>query len=150
MKALLLGSSNSRNAGGIFHTMQALGHQLHTQGADVHYLLHDDEHSAADRASYAPLPLHTYAIKGPRNLAYSPDTITAAEGDVVSFKFGSGHNVVSGSFDSPCQPDGTIYSGEGSDGDVFSVTINGTDPIWLYCSVPYHCESGMAMVINAP
>lgn len=73
MKALLLGSSNSRNAGGIFHTMQALGHQLHAQGADVHYLLHDDEHSAADRASYAPLPLHTYLIKGPRNLAYSPD-----------------------------------------------------------------------------
>jgi len=86
MKALLLGSSNSRNAGGIFHTMQALGHQLHVQGTDVHYLLHDDEHSAADRASYAPLPLHTYAIKGPRNLAYSadlPQQLRAIQPEVV-------------------------------------------------------------------
>ena len=92
----------------------------------------------------------TYDITIGPGLNYSPDSITAAEGDIVSFTFGSGHNVVSGSFDSPCQPDGTIYSGDGSDGDVFSVTINGTDPIWLYCSIPGHCQGGMAMVINAP
>lgn len=83
-------------------------------------------------------------------LSYSPDTVTAAQGDIVSFKFGSGHNVVSGAFGSPCQPDGNIYSGNANEGDVFSVTINGTDPIWIYCSVPHHCQSGMAMVINAP
>lgn len=83
-------------------------------------------------------------------LNFSPDTVTAQQGDVVNFKFGSGHNVVSGSFDSPCQPDGKIYSGSPNDGDVFSVTVNGTDPTWIYCSVPGHCESGMAMVINAP
>lgn len=83
-------------------------------------------------------------------LNYSPDTITASPGDVVEFTFGSGHNVVSGSFDSPCQSDGNIYSGDGNDGDIFSVTINSTDTIWLYCSVPHHCQGGMAMVINAP
>lgn len=83
-------------------------------------------------------------------LSYSPDTVTAAQGDVVEFTFGSGHNVVSGSFDSPCQPSGGIYSGNPNDGDIFSVTVNNTDPVWIYCSVPHHCESGMAMVINAP
>jgi glycosyltransferase involved in cell wall biosynthesis len=73
MKVLLLGSSNSRNAGGLFNTVCSLGHSLASQGTDIHYLLHDDEHSLEDRGRYAPLPLHTYAIKGPRNLAYSPN-----------------------------------------------------------------------------
>lgn len=84
-------------------------------------------------------------------LSYTPDTVTASEGDIVAFTFGAGHDVTQGSFNSPCQPvNGGIYSGEASQGDVFSVTINSTDPIWIYCSVPGHCQSGMAMVINAP
>ena len=83
-------------------------------------------------------------------LDYSPDTVQAADGDTVSFKFGSGHDVVSGSFDSPCQPSGGIYSGNPSEGQMFNVEINGTDPIWIYCSVPQHCQGGMAMVINPP
>lgn len=92
----------------------------------------------------------TYNVTVGPGLSYSPSSVTASEGDVVAFTFGSGHDVVSGSFDSPCQPNGNIYSGEPNDGDVFSVTINSTDPIWVYCSVPHHCQSGMAMVINAP
>jgi len=92
----------------------------------------------------------THEVTVGPSLSFSPDSVTAAEGDIVSFKFGSGHDVASGSFDSPCQPDGKIYSGEPNEGDVFSVTVNGTDPIWIYCSVPHHCQSGMAMVINAP
>lgn len=86
---------------------------------------------------------------GPGNI-FTPDTVTAAQGDVVRFRFGSGHNVVSGKFDTPCQPDNVIYSGSPRDGDVFSVTVNNTNPIWIYCSVSRHCEVGMAMVINAP
>lgn len=73
MKAVLLGSSNSRNAGGLFNTVCALGHGLQQEGVDVSFLLHDDEHSPHDRARYGALPLHTYAVKGPRNFAYSPD-----------------------------------------------------------------------------
>lgn len=92
-----------------------------------------------------------YEVTVGPGLNYSPDTITdAAEGDIVSFTFGSGHNVVSGSFDDPCQPSGGIYSGDPQDGDVFSVTLNSTDPLWIYCSVPHHCEGGMAMVVNPP
>lgn len=79
MKVVLLGSANSRNAGGLFNTMCALGHHLHTSGVEVSFLLHDDEHSAEDRACYAPLPLHTYAIKGPQNFAYSPDLAAQLE-----------------------------------------------------------------------
>lgn len=83
-------------------------------------------------------------------LNYSPDTVNADDGDIITFTFGSGHNVVSGSFDSPCQPSGGIYSGDPQDGDKFSVTLNGTDPLWIYCSVPSHCQGGMAMVVNPP
>lgn len=91
----------------------------------------------------------THEITVGPGLNYQPDSLTASSGDIVAFKFSSvEHDVVSGSFDSPCQPDGNIYSGDGSDGDVFSVTINGTDPIWIYCSVPGHCQGGMAMLIN--
>ena len=86
---------------------------------------------------------------GPGN-NYSPDSITAAEGDIVQFSFGSGHNVVSGPFDQPCQPDCMVYSGEPNEGDVFSLTVTSSDPMWIYCSVPMHCEDGMAMVINPP
>lgn len=89
-----------------------------------------------------------YHVNVGPGLSFSPSTITANEGDVVQFRFGSGHDVVSGNFDSPCQPNGNIYSGEPNDGDIFSVTLNSSDPIWIYCSVPQHCQRGMAMVIN--
>lgn len=92
----------------------------------------------------------TYQVQVGPGLSYSPDSVTAAEGDIVQFTFGSGHDVVSGAFDSPCQPDGVVSSGMGTDGQVFSVTINSTDAMWIYCSVPQHCERGMAMVINPP
>lgn len=90
----------------------------------------------------------TYQVQVGPGFIYSPDSLTAAEGDIVQFTFGSGHDVVSGSFDSPCSPDGMVNSGRPSDGEVFSVTINSTDPMWIYCSVSGHCQGGMAMVIN--
>jgi hypothetical protein len=31
---------------------------------------------------------------------------------------------------------------------VFSVLVNDTNPIWMYCGQVGHCEKGMAMVIN--
>jgi plastocyanin len=107
--------------------------------------------------AYSALPLAALTVAqqtiqvqiGP-GLSYTPDTVTAAEGDIVQFTFGSGHDVVSGSFDSPCEADGMVSSGLGSDGQVFSVTVNSTDPIWMFCSVRGHCQGGMAMVINPP
>lgn len=74
MKVLILGSTNSRNAGGVFNSVRMLGHSLNAhEEADVHFLMHDDEYSAEDRKYYEPMPMHSYTIKGPTNLAYSPD-----------------------------------------------------------------------------
>jgi hypothetical protein len=35
-------------------------------------------------------------------------------------------------------------------GKSFTITINSTDPIWIYCPEDTHCEEGMVGVINAP
>jgi hypothetical protein len=32
----------------------------------------------------------------------------------------------------------------------FVTTVNSTDPIWLYCSLGSHCQSGMVGVVNPP
>ncbi|MBC7914989.1 MAG: glycosyltransferase [Pyrinomonadaceae bacterium] len=87
MKVLILGSTNSRNAGGVFNSVRMLGQSLNLHpNTDVHYLMHDDEYSAQDRKYYEPMPLHTYKIKGPRNLAYSEnmyDELDKIKPDVI-------------------------------------------------------------------
>jgi plastocyanin len=94
-----------------------------------------------------------HAVKVGPGLTFTPDTVTAAEGDWVEFTFGSGHSVAQSSFDAPCVPiqgDAFVYSGFPNDGDVWRIQVNGTDPLWLYCSATGHCEGGMAMVVNPP
>jgi hypothetical protein len=87
---------------------------------------------------------------------YSPNSITAAKGDLVTFHFYPGdHDVVQGPFDTPCSTNGGFYSGfinptTGESSTTFTITINDTDPIWIYCSQNGHCQSGMVMVINPP
>lgn len=74
MKILLLGGASSRNGGGVFHVLHRLGHSLQQlPGTEVHFLLYEDEHSAADREHFGELPVHYYRTKGPLNFAYSPD-----------------------------------------------------------------------------
>ncbi|KAF2431280.1 hypothetical protein EJ08DRAFT_733508 [Tothia fuscella] len=84
---------------------------------------------------------------------FSPDSITASIGDHIQFKFvGEGHSVSDAAFDAPCKPvdDATFYSGHGEVGKSFTITINSTDPIWIYCPESNHCQSGMVGVINPP
>ena len=95
---------------------------------------------------------------GNNGLVYSPDTVMAAVGDTVNFHFYEGdHSVAQSNFAAPCQPSGAnaIYSGfiNPSSGQqeaslMFSVSVNSTDTIWIYCSQGHHCAAGMAMVIN--
>ncbi|ODA79138.1 hypothetical protein RJ55_04730 [Drechmeria coniospora] len=89
---------------------------------------------------------------GKGSLTYSPDSITAAEGDIILFRFDSTHDVVAGDFQKPCQPasSGGFYSGTLPAGgkSSFSITVNNTDPIFYYCSISNHCQDGMVGVIN--
>lgn len=86
-------------------------------------------------------------------LTFTPDSFSAAVGDIVEFTFGSGHSVAQSNFANPCVPisgSAGVYSGFPNDGDIWRLEINSTDPLWLYCSATGHCEGGMAMVINEP
>lgn len=89
--------------------------------------------------------------------SFSPDSVIAAVGDTLVFKFYPGnHNVIQGNYNKPCHPlDSAFYSGfvsteSGPASNTFSVKVNSTDPIWIYCSQGEHCQSGMAAVINPP
>jgi len=96
---------------------------------------------------------------GQNGLAYSPNSISASVGDVLQFTFfPTNHSVVMGDFGNPCAPAATggffsgfmpVGSGEGA--QIFSVTVNSTDPIVFYCAqtAGSHCQSGMAGVVNA-
>lgn len=105
---------------------------------------------------------YTHDIKiGANGLSIEPDTLIASPGDLLNFHFyASNHSIAQSSYDKPCEPlDGGngIYSGffagqSGKDenGQIFSMRLNGTDPVWLYCSAGEHCKGGLSMVVNAP
>ena len=59
--------------------------------------------------------MHTVEV-GEDGLAFNPQTITAVAGDMVVFEFYPSHNVVQGSFSSPCQSSdsGCRWFGPGS------------------------------------
>ncbi|KAF5345699.1 hypothetical protein D9758_013047 [Tetrapyrgos nigripes] len=97
------------------------------------------------------------------NLVFYPEYVIAQPGDTVNFVFHpKNHTVTQSSFDSPCSPaDGGINSGfmqvaSGSEGGPlpnWSVTVNDTNPVWIYCqqTMPKpHCGQGMVFAINPP
>lgn len=98
------------------------------------------------------------------SLIYSPDNIKAAAGDMVQFQFVAGnHTVTQSTFDQPCKPINSIMSNvtgfhsgympvaaSQATGMIptYTIQINNTTPLWVYCAQGRHCESGMVMVIN--
>ncbi|KIW31035.1 uncharacterized protein PV07_02719 [Cladophialophora immunda] len=109
--------------------------------------------ASATAAAAASTASNIHSVKVGPALTFTPDTVTAAEGDWVEFTFGAGHSVAESSFAAPCVPisgSAGVYSGFPNDGDVWRIQINSTDPLWLYCSATGHCEGGMAMVVNPP
>ncbi|KAK4238819.1 hypothetical protein C8A03DRAFT_43487 [Achaetomium macrosporum] len=99
------------------------------------------------------------------SLTFSPNKLVAQPGEQVQFQFHAGnHTVTQSTFDQPCQPVSMhsnitgFHSGflpaaaSASTGmmPTFTITINDTKPLWLYCAQGKHCENGMVMVINEP
>ncbi|KAJ6112308.1 Cupredoxin [Penicillium sp. IBT 18751x] len=94
---------------------------------------------------------------GEHGLTFSPDTLTVSPGDKVEFHFYPGnHSVTQASFANPCHPlnDASVFSGfvptSGESNMIFTLTVNDTNPIWLYCAQVGHCQAGMVAVINPP
>ena len=92
---------------------------------------------------------------GESGLTFDPQTFTAQPGDTLIFHLYPSHDVVQGDFSSPCTPSSNgFYSGPFSQTDNgkkrFVVTVNSSDAMYWYCSVPQHCQGGMVGGINLP
>jgi len=109
--------------------------------------------SSATTASSSSIQTVTVAKGGA--LSFTPDTLTITPGSQVVFQFdAAAHSVTQSSFDQPCQPISpsginsgfsTTASGPNS---FFTITVNSTDPIFIYCAQVGHCQGGMSLVIN--
>jgi hypothetical protein len=80
---------------------------------------------------------------------------------MVQFQFApANHTVTQSTFDQPCQPISLhsnvtgVYSGfmavsaSATETPTYTIKINNTTPMWIYCSQGKHCQAGMNMVIN--
>jgi len=106
--------------------------------------------------------VHVVKVGGANGtLTYSPNNLVAAAGDMVQFQFApANHTVTQSTFDNPCQPIALhsnvtgVYSGfmpvqaSAQMTPLYTIIINDTKPMWLYCSQGKHCQNGMSMVIN--
>ncbi|KAH6621530.1 hypothetical protein B0J18DRAFT_229137 [Chaetomium sp. MPI-SDFR-AT-0129] len=100
------------------------------------------------------------------SLTFSPNRLVAQPGEFVQFQFHAGnHTVTQSTFDQPCQPINQhnssivgFHSGflpaaaSAAQGMIptYTIQVNNTQPLWLYCAQGKHCENGMVMVINEP
>jgi len=104
-------------------------------------------------------------IVGGTELTYSPSSITAAIGDTITFEFQEkNHTATQSSFADPCRKlELTSTTGQvGFDSGfmpvaadttqfpTFTVTVNDTTPLWVYCRQTGHCGQGMVFAVNAP
>ncbi|KAG9024968.1 hypothetical protein FS837_005130 [Tulasnella sp. UAMH 9824] len=97
-------------------------------------------------------------VGGAAGLVYTPNQVMADVGDILSFHFQfNNHTVTQSSFDAPCAPlAGGFDSGfmpvamEATEFPVYNVTVQTTDPIWIYCRQVSHCGMGMVFAANAP
>jgi len=95
-------------------------------------------------------------VVGASGLTFSPNQVTAAVGDIVTFEFHpKNHTLTQSTFASPCAAmAGGVDSGfmpvaaTATTFPVFSFKVNEVTPLWFYCAQANHCQSGMVMAIN--
>ncbi|KAF2874200.1 hypothetical protein BDV95DRAFT_488490 [Massariosphaeria phaeospora] len=120
-------------------------------------------------AGEAMVNMHVVQVGGANaTLAFFPEHIVAAPGDLVQFQFNAkNHSVVQSTFDQPCIPIQNItpnktdafFSGfmptnasitSTQQKLTYTIRVMDTKPIWFYCSQGMHCQSGMVGAVNAP
>lgn len=107
---------------------------------------------------------HQVTVGANGELAYDPPEVTANVGDTITFQFmAKNHTVTQSSFADPCRSL-TFTSTTGKVGfdsgfmavaagattlPTYSITVNDTSPIWVYCKQTGHCGKGMVFAVNA-
>jgi len=97
-------------------------------------------------------------------LTYNPSRITASPRDTIVFEFlAKNHTATQSSFGAPCRKlaDTSSTGQQGFDSGfmpvdassttpvTFTITVNDTNPIWVYCRQTGHCGSGMVFAVNS-
>ncbi|TYJ54296.1 hypothetical protein B9479_005055 [Cryptococcus floricola] len=97
---------------------------------------------------------HTVLVGQNSTKTFTPSELTAAVGDTVEFQFvGGNHTVTQSTFADPCTNSGFksgFVPGNADSPTSFSISINDTTPLWMFCGQTGHCKAGMVMSINAP
>ncbi|EIW60808.1 uncharacterized protein TRAVEDRAFT_165881 [Trametes versicolor FP-101664 SS1] len=112
---------------------------------------------------------HMIVVGDNGTLTFTPSNISAQVGDTLTFQFAAkNHTATQSSFANPCSPlSASSTSGQvgfdsgfmpvpagasGSGLPTFTVTVNDTAPIWVYCkqtNPASHCAAGMVFSANA-
>ncbi|KAK0727690.1 hypothetical protein B0T26DRAFT_605630, partial [Lasiosphaeria miniovina] len=90
------------------------------------------------------------------SLVFTPDTVTAAVGNVIEFSFPVNNSATMSDFDTPCTPakeaagfhSGFFATSSRQNKTAFQITVNTTNPIFIYCGFLTHCQNGMTAVVN--
>jgi len=103
---------------------------------------------------------------GQDGLAYTPNQVTAAVGDTVTFQFspganGTNHTVTQSAFATPCTfltnsttnqvgfDSGFVPVPKGSTQmPSWTLQVQVSTPLWAYCKQGKHCQAGMVFGIN--
>ncbi|KLO10663.1 hypothetical protein SCHPADRAFT_832216 [Schizopora paradoxa] len=113
-------------------------------------------------ASLAAIPAEgkniSVTVGGPGGVvAFSPNQVTADVGDLILFEFQQkNHTATQSSFENPCVAlPGGFNSGfipvdatQTSNFPIGVLTVNTTDPYWVFCEQTGHCQQGMVFAIN--
>jgi plastocyanin len=124
-------------------------------------MLYSTLFTAAALVGAAAAEQHVVAVSNKTGaLVFVPDSIVAAQGDTVMFKFWpKNHSVAQSTFAEPCAPMANgFWSGyvpttstDAVASEIFTYEVkNASAPVWFYCTQGKHCQAGMVGVINPP
>ncbi|KAK0196850.1 Cupredoxin [Armillaria mellea] len=98
---------------------------------------------------------HLVTVGDGGTLAFNPTSVTALEGDTVTFSFRSkNHSATQSTFAAPCNKSGIdsgfvpIPTNSTLFGQWAFTVDNGSAPLWFFCAQTGHCEAGMVFAVN--
>lgn len=110
----------------------------------------------------SPVPSNTMStdhkvVVGGASLVFQPPNITAQVGDTITFQFmQKNHTATQSSFAKPCSPLSPGFdsgfmpvAADATQFPTYTIQVNNTMPIWVYCRQANHCQSGMVFAVNA-
>lgn len=90
MKIAFVTASVSRKAGGLHESVRRLAQSMEASASRIEVLGLQDEHTDADVANWASLPVRAFDVIGPKQLGYAPALASALESSDVSLVMSHG------------------------------------------------------------